>query len=122
MVLDAGGAERAGAMYRLVSPYADRVAVSYPEISTGSVARTLGLLAATSGDRDAAARHFRAAVEVNERIGARSWAAHARMDHARLLLETGADADDEPVRSLVDAAQAAYRDLGMEAHARGLAM
>jgi hypothetical protein len=43
---DAGSAT---VLYELMLPYADRVAVSYPEISTGSASRYLGLLAATTG-------------------------------------------------------------------------
>ena len=42
----------AAALYRLLLPYADRVAVCTPEVSAGSVARYLGLLAVTLGRRD----------------------------------------------------------------------
>src|SRR5262249_12522364 len=36
-------AQRAGVLYEALLPYADRLAVSYPEICTGSVSRYLGL-------------------------------------------------------------------------------
>ena len=41
---------------RRLLPYADRVAVSYPEIAIGSVARYLGLAAMTMGRWDDAER------------------------------------------------------------------
>ena len=44
-----GDAERAAVLYERLLPYADRVAVTYSEISLGSVARYLGLLAAAIG-------------------------------------------------------------------------
>src|SRR5205823_4588643 len=49
----------ASALYDLLLPYADRVAVSYPEISVGPVSRFLGILAATIDRPDDAERHFR---------------------------------------------------------------
>ena len=79
-----GDAGSASILYKLMLPYADRVAVSYPEISTGSVSRYLGLLAATTGRRDEAAGHFENALAVNERLGARSWLARTEADYARL--------------------------------------
>ena len=42
-----GDPDELRAVYRRLLPYDDRVAVSYPEVSTGAVARYLGLLAAS---------------------------------------------------------------------------
>ena len=64
-------ADRASVLYELLLPYSDRVAISYAEISTGSVARYLGLLATTIERWNDAERHFEEALETNERIGAR---------------------------------------------------
>jgi tetratricopeptide (TPR) repeat protein len=75
----------AAALYELLLPYADRVAISYPEISTGAVARSLGLLAGSIGRRDDARRHFAAAVALHRRIGARTWLARTERDAAGLL-------------------------------------
>jgi tetratricopeptide (TPR) repeat protein len=78
--------ERASVLYELLVPYGDRVAISYPEICTGAVARYLGLLATTMKRWDDAERHFGSAIEVNRRIGARSWLARSQRDHATMLL------------------------------------
>ena len=79
-----GEAEHASALYEMLLPYGDRVATAYPEISIGAVARYLGLLAAAIERWDDAERHFEQALELNERIGARSWLAHTRDDLARM--------------------------------------
>ena len=107
----------AAILYKLLLPYADRVAVSRPEISTGAVARYLGLLAATIGRADDAERHFVEAMELNERIGARSWRTHTQADFGRLALARG---DRARGGRLLGAAHATYRELGMSAHAVAL--
>src|SRR5439155_2719356 len=45
-------------MYELLLPYADRVAIAYPEISTGAVSRYLGILASIGERWDEAGRHL----------------------------------------------------------------
>jgi DNA-binding SARP family transcriptional activator len=84
-----GDSDRAEVLYRRLLPYADRVAVSYPEISVGAVSRYLGLLAATLGLDEEAARHFDEALSLNERIGALPWAERTREDYSRLLNQRG---------------------------------
>jgi len=108
-----GDVERASVLFELLLPYSDRVAVSYPEISTGSVSRNLGLLATVMERWDDAERHFEEALEVNERIGARSWLARTREDYAWMLLARGKPADRDKARKLRSAAAATYRELGM---------
>jgi DNA-binding SARP family transcriptional activator len=110
--LDDGDA--AAALHALLLPYADRVAVSYPEISIGSVSRYLGMLAATLSRWDEAARHFETALAINERMGAHPWLAFTQEDYARMLVGRGERARS---RQLLDASLAAYRHLGMERHA-----
>ena len=112
-----GDAEHASVLYELLRPYADRVAVSYTEISTGSVARNLGLLAAMLEHWDHAERHFEDALEMNERIGARPWLAHTQRDYAGMLLARDAPRDTEKAQQLVSRALTTYRDLGMESYA-----
>jgi DNA-binding SARP family transcriptional activator len=112
-----GDAERAAVLHPMLLPYGDRVAVSYPEISTGSVARYLGLLAATSERWDDAERHFEDALAMNVRIGARPWLAHTQEDYARMLLEREGPGDAERAEELLEAALATYRELGMESYA-----
>ena len=111
--------ELAADLYRRLLPYGDRVAVSYTEISIGSVARYLGLLAATMERWSEAERHFEKALEVNARIGARPWLAHAQEDYARILLR-GETAEREKLRELLADARATYRELGMDTRAQAL--
>ena len=110
-ILDDG--ERASALCERLLPYADRVAVAYPEISTGAVARNLGLLAATVQRVAAAEQHFEQALELNDRIGARRWLAHTQEDYARLLLTLRTTDAADKARTLLAQASATYQDLGM---------
>jgi tetratricopeptide (TPR) repeat protein len=79
-----GEAEHARKLYDLLSPYADRLAVTTPEVSLGSVLRYLALLAATSGRAALAVEHFEQAFEFETRVGAPAWAALTLADHAVL--------------------------------------
>jgi DNA-binding SARP family transcriptional activator/tetratricopeptide (TPR) repeat protein len=108
-----GDANRASVLYELLLPYAGRVAVVYPELSMGSVSRYLGLLAATAARSTDAERHFEAALEANERIGARPWLAHTREEYARMLAARGKRGDRERGRELAAGALELYRSLGM---------
>jgi len=108
-------ADVAGAIYPRLLPYADRVAVAYPEISTGSVSRYLGLLATTLKQWDAAAGHFAAAIAVNGRIGARPWRAYAQLDLARMLLKRGQVRDRAAAKQLAEDAAQAGSELGIDA-------
>jgi tetratricopeptide (TPR) repeat protein len=111
-----GDKPRAAILYELLLPYADRVAVSYPEACTGAVARYLGILAASMSLSTAAERHFEYALAINERIGARPWRAHTQHDYARMLTTRHAKHGQKAQRLLADAL-ATYRALGMEVHA-----
>jgi tetratricopeptide (TPR) repeat protein len=113
-----GDHSRAAMLYELLLPYADRVAISYPEISLGPVARFLGILAAATGRINEAEQHFRDSLELSARIGARPSLAHTQTEYAQMLLER----EDRPALQtacvLLDEAAATYRDLGMESHLR----
>ena len=108
-----GATGHAATLHRLLAPYGDRIAVSYPEISTGAVARNLGLLATALGRWDEAEGRFAAAIALNERAGARPWAAHSEEDRARMLLARGAPGDADAARAALARASAAYEALGM---------
>ena len=112
-----GDGARAQELYELLQPYGDRVAVGYPEIATGAVARYLGLLATTLERWADAERQFADALTINARIGARSWLAHSQRDYARMLLARGARGDAEQAARLAAQAVANYGELGMQAHA-----
>jgi hypothetical protein len=77
---DAGAA----ILYDLLLRYRDRVAITFCEISYGSVALPLGLLANRLGRSEEARDHLRGAVEVNERMGGRPAADRARQALADL--------------------------------------
>lgn len=80
-----GDAEHAPALYDLLLPYSDRVAISYPEISIGCVARYAGLLAASMERWEDAERCFEEALEVNRRIGARPYVTYTQQEYAGML-------------------------------------
>ena len=92
-------------------------AAGFLRVTRESVARYLGILAATMSRTDDAGRHYEQALVVNERIGARPWLAHTQEDYARLLLNRGEPGDTEKARELLAKAVATYRELGMEGHA-----
>ena len=113
--------ERAAAiLYAQLLPFAGRHAVGSVEGSLGAVDRYLGLLAWTLGLIDEAERHFRAAVERNEQMGARPWAAHSRADLASAL-RTRADRRRDEAQQLERHALATATELGMSALATRLA-
>ena len=116
-----GGAETAAVLYELLLPYGDRVAVAYPEISTGAVARNLGLLASTMERWERSRAALRHALAINARIGARPWLAHTQHDYARMLLSRDATSDTEKAQLLASTAVASYRDLGMHTYAESAA-
>jgi class 3 adenylate cyclase len=108
-----GDRERANTLYELLLPYAERVAVSYTEISTGPVSRFLGNLASMSARWDEAERHFERALQISERMGARPSVVHTQYDCGRMLLARGEPGDLERARDLLVSAEASARELGM---------
>jgi hypothetical protein len=69
------------------------------------------MLATALGRYSDAERHFRRATEMNERMQARPWLAHTRLEHARMLERS--DSDSERAAELRALAQATFRELGM---------
>ena len=83
----------------------------------GSVSRYVGLAAAASSRLDEAARRLEDAAAANEAIGARPLAAHAKADHARVLLTGGRRGiASMPASSCIEAL-AIHEQLGMAASA-----
>ena len=117
-----GAVGRAGVLYRLLLPYADRVAVAYPEISTGSVARGLGSLAGMLRRWDEAIDHFEAAIRINREIGAPPWVARSAHEYALMLLMRDEPGDPQRARDLLAEARATYRELGLETWAARAAL
>jgi hypothetical protein len=110
----------AAVLYEQLAPFAGRHAIGHAEGSVGAVDRYLGLLAETLDRLDDGERHFVQAIELNDRMGARPWAAHARSDLARLLRRRDATGDRRRAEQLDGEALATARELGMSALAARL--
>jgi tetratricopeptide (TPR) repeat protein len=104
-LVDRDAAER---LYARLLPFADRAGVSAPDDCTGSVARSLGVLASVLHRFGDAEKHFRAALAMNARMRARPWHAQTLVDYARLLVRRG---DRQRAAELLAQARAAAEEL-----------
>jgi hypothetical protein len=105
--------EAARVLYHALSPWAALNVVDQAEGIRGSVARYLGLLAATLKRWDAADHHFTEAARRNTEMGLRPWLALTADDHARMLRARAHPDDRKRARTLRDTARATYEELGM---------
>jgi DNA-binding SARP family transcriptional activator len=108
-------ARRAGLLYELLLPYADRCVVVDAAFCLGSASRPLGLLATTVGSVDAAVRHFQHALEFNARIKSPLCVAHTQHDYAQTLLRRDQPGDRENALTLLGAALATAEKLQLTA-------
>jgi tetratricopeptide (TPR) repeat protein len=107
----AGDRASAGTLYELGLPLAGQcVMVSLATVCLGSADLGLAWLADTLGLDDQAMNCYRRATSANARIGARSWLAQSRADHARLLARRG---DAAGARELAALALDAARAIGL---------
>ena len=118
-------AARAAALYDLLRPFAGRNVILAPMLALGAADHYLGLLAATFGRWDHAARHFRDAVALNARIGTRQWLARTQLAYAELLDTHGTAEPAAQARQLAQEAEAtanalALPTLAARARARGV--
>jgi tetratricopeptide (TPR) repeat protein len=104
-------------LYSILLPFEAFYAVAPIEGVFGALARGLGELATALGRYDEAEQHLEAAIELEQRMGARPWLAHAQHDLAAALMARGAPGDRERARGHLGDALASYRELGMEAWA-----
>jgi DNA-binding CsgD family transcriptional regulator len=110
-----GDAARSAALYERLLPYADQTVVGgWAVVCAGSVARSLGQLAAVMGDGHAATTHFEAALALEARMGARPWLAHTQRQYAQVLATRRGRGDRRRARQLLGAALALYTDMGMD--------
>ena len=112
-----GDVDAVGRLYELLLPYERLYAEAPVEAVFGSVARGLGVLARTLGRFEPAERHFEVALELEQRMRARPWLAHAQEDYARMLLDRDAGQDRHRARELLGEAVSTYRELAMDVHA-----
>jgi len=101
--------ERADELYRLLTPFSGRFSTQ-AGVMYGSIDVALGALAATLGRHDEAERHFAAAGEIEERLGAPLLLAHTQASWARALVDRGRPEDCDRVGSMLEwAEQSAVR-------------
>jgi tetratricopeptide (TPR) repeat protein len=113
VVADAGDLELAAVLRRALDPCADHIVVfGAGGVMLGSGHHWLGLLAEVLGDPDAAIGHFEEALRVSEWVGARYWAAQARVDLAATLARTGGPSARPRIDELLASAQAVARTEG----------
>jgi tetratricopeptide (TPR) repeat protein len=105
---------RADTLYRILVPFGDHnVVVGIGAACFGALSRFLGALAATVERWDEAVRHFEDAVAMNTRMGARPWLAHTQERYAAMMLARAQPGDRDKAATLLDAALATARELGM---------
>lgn len=109
-----GDADSARLLYEVMGPAAGKC-VDTIEVCLGASDRALGLLAAAAGRYDDAVAHLEAALVINDRMGARPWAAHTRVSLATVLAQRGNREDRSRARRELELAQVAARDLGLHA-------
>jgi ATP/maltotriose-dependent transcriptional regulator MalT len=109
-----GDANRARLLYRLLSPYAGRLALQGGGAAcAGSIDRHLALLCSTMARWSDAQRHFETALDTNARIGGRVPLAHTQNDYAAMLLARNAAGDRERAMSLLRQSLEQARAIGM---------
>ncbi len=106
-----GDEVRAASLYEVLRPAAGNC-VETVEVSVGSIDRALGLLALTIGRVGEAVEHLEIALATNERIGARPWAAHTRLDLAKALRRRNDYGDAARAEHELEHALAMSRELG----------
>jgi tetratricopeptide (TPR) repeat protein len=107
--------ESAAILYDKLLPYADRNPMSAPEAMTGSLARGLGILSATQERWADADEHFKSAMTINDRMGAKPWLTRTQYDYARMLLSRDAPGDQDLAVDSMRRAQAKAAEIGMTA-------
>jgi hypothetical protein len=99
--------QAAGILYELCSRAPD-VLICGAAWCNNDLSTTLGILAATLGDRDAANAHFSAGGAALAAFRAPIFLAYNRLEHARALLQLGDPSDQERARLLLAEAKELY--------------
>jgi hypothetical protein len=104
---------RMAALYQVLAPYAGATAVAgIGALCLGSAARYVGKLAAGSGRREEADRHFHRALKVNTALGSPVLVAHTQLDWAAALGRGGR------AQRMIEEAAATADQLGLAMIAR----
>jgi predicted ATPase len=120
-----GDLARAALLYDLLLPYAHRNASPASScVPYGSVSHYLGLLATQLDRMVDAARHFEAALGLNERMRDRPAVARTKYRYAEMLIRRNLPGDRERAQELLSQARSAAEEIGMPRlvdHAQALA-
>ena len=110
-----GDETMAATLYPELAPYAGaNLVIGHVVACYGAADRFLGMLAATLGDLERAATHFERAMELNHRMGARTWLAHTGYQYGKTLLARG-DGDRSRAAALLGEAETLAEQIGMPA-------
>jgi hypothetical protein len=113
-------AERAGELYQLLSPFAGRFSTQ-AGVTYGSIDMALGGLAATLGRDEEFERHFSAAAESEERLGAPLLLARTHACWARALIDRGRPGDLEQAGPMLEWAERSAAGAGAHGITRQIA-
>lgn len=106
-----GDRRHAETLVPLLAP-SESAVVETLELSTGAMARSVGLLELTAGRADEAVRLLRRAVDINAGMDAAPWVARSKHDLATALIARGDPGDGEAATVLLQEALATARSLG----------
>jgi DNA-binding CsgD family transcriptional regulator len=100
-------------LYPELEPFAGtNVMIGHLVSCYGAADRYLGMLASVLGEPERARAHFDGALELNRRMGARTWIAHTAYEYARFLLSADSGGHDRADALLAEASALADR-IGM---------
>jgi eukaryotic-like serine/threonine-protein kinase len=106
--------QRSATIYGFILPYADRnLTAGWGDFAYGCVSRFLGMLAGIIDKPIDAERHFEYALQFDDRMGARPWAAYTRYEYARMLFTRDHQGDREHALKLLREALEAATTIGM---------
>jgi tetratricopeptide (TPR) repeat protein len=108
-----GDERRAARLYQLLSPYADRNAISMTTMPFGPVALRLGMVAAMLGRWEEAERHFQLAMERCTQLRAPAITARVLYERSRMLVARGEEADLASAAELLGRAEGICRELDL---------
>jgi tetratricopeptide (TPR) repeat protein len=108
--------DRCAVLLEHLSPYSGQlVATGWGTVCIGSVDRYLGMLSAALGNLDGAEQSYRAALSLEDQIGAEPFAARTCLWLARLLSMRAGPGDEEEADGLVERGVGLAERLGMAA-------
>jgi DNA-binding winged helix-turn-helix (wHTH) protein len=111
----------AGALYQLLSPYAQMYTADLSLHCDGSVEHFLGLLASALGRARESVKHLEGALDANDRAGFQGRAAHSAFELGRVLMAKNGGQAGKRARSLFMRALESSRRMGMDPLAHQIA-